>query len=595
MGGREHNGEKRNGPPRRPWNTIVSVLMLYAFHFGCVVVWIWQHAPNNNEWAHLAAGLEYLHGGSLELYAVNPPLPRYLGALPGLLLGLEPVADAPLTESSPHSVSRPEFERGRRLADIYGEEALCALLWGRTLQAAFACSGVVAIWLWVRGLFGTGRAWIAAALWCTSPTLLTWNGTLNTDGMATAATAWTAFLFWRYLHAPRMLAACAVGLGWAAAFLSKFTLALLGPVFAVSVLMHRSWFRHASPGRPRWTHAMGALVVLWLATVLAYQGQRMFEGFGSFQFRSAALQSLQQAVDRTPLNRLRKVPLPVPAALLVGIDTQLVDFDQPRLSYLHGQAQKGGWWYYYAYCFVVKEPEPLVALVVLGGATTLYGTLRKRPWARLVVVHSLPGVAVAALVSSQTAFSFHYRYFLPVYPFIILIAIAALPQQHLFRSALAAFLVGWAGGSMASVAPHWESHFNALAGGPPRGEFHLRDWGLDWGQDSPAAARWAQGCPDPCPVYAVGLANPELYGLQHWRDVDQVCGSQASHVLTPGWYIVSLCVLYDQGEDRVVADVVARAATTSEQISYATVAYHLDRSVPYSPSRSATTSQFSSQ
>ncbi len=45
-----------------------------------------------------------------------------------------------------------------------------------------------------------------------------------------------------------------------------------------------------------------------------------------------------------------RLPIPVPANYLLGIDRQKYDFDEAGFrSYLRGRWRQGGWWYYYLY------------------------------------------------------------------------------------------------------------------------------------------------------------------------------------------------------------------------------------------------------
>ena len=71
------------------------------------------------------------------------------------------------------------------------------------------------------------------------------------------------------------------------------------------------------------------------------------------------------------------LPVPVPANMVQGIDTQRYDFERGLPSYLRGQWADHGWWYYYLYALAIKEPLGTWCLVVLAVGVTIFGQ-RKR-------------------------------------------------------------------------------------------------------------------------------------------------------------------------------------------------------------------------
>ena len=69
---------------------------------------------------------------------------------------------------------------------------------------------------------------------------------------------------------------------------------------------------------------------------------------------------------------LGKIPVPLPADFVQGIDTQRYDFKRGLPSYLRGQWADHGWWYYYLYALAIKEPLGTWCLAALAiGATML--------------------------------------------------------------------------------------------------------------------------------------------------------------------------------------------------------------------------------
>src|SRR5262249_49117896 len=109
---------------------------------------------------------------------------------------------------------------------------------------------------------------------------------------------------------------------------------------------------------------IGLLSLLVLS--LAYGFQDSFRPLGEFSFQSRILaggppRDPAQAPGGVQGNRFRsswlgRVPVPLPAQYVLGVDEQRVDFESLFPSYLRGEWKRGGWWYYYIYGLAIKEP-----------------------------------------------------------------------------------------------------------------------------------------------------------------------------------------------------------------------------------------------
>ena len=111
--------------------------------------------------------------------------------------------------------------------------------------------------------------------------------------------------------------------------------------------------------------------------------------------------------------------MPFPANYVQGIDARRRDFEDKAWSYLAGKWRFGGWWYYYFYALAIKVPLGTWVLLVLAAGI---GTLRRGyvPSWRDETVLLAPVAVILGLVSSQTGFSHHMRYVLPIFPFLFI-------------------------------------------------------------------------------------------------------------------------------------------------------------------------------
>ena len=103
-------------------------------------------------------------------------------------------------------------------------------------------------------------------------------------------------------------------------------------------------------------------------------------------------------------------------------------------------------------------------------------SLRPSPKARSLcrfdeLVLLLPIVAILVLVSSQTGFTIHSRYVLPILPFLYVWCskvACSIKMEHKAVAIAGALALCWSVGSSLWYYPHSLSYFNELVGGPKR-------------------------------------------------------------------------------------------------------------------------------
>ncbi len=246
-----------------------------------------------------------------------------------------------------------------------------------------------------------------------------------------------------------------------------------------------------------------------------------------------------------------------------------------RMMFLAGEARVGGWWWYFPFAFLIKNPIPL--LVVWIGAFVLAlagrrdvadadvrsadlraslrtdGTpaelgaetapLRRTEGQGLTVldcVFLLGFPAVYVAVAMYSMMNIGYRHLLPIHPFLYVFA--------------AQWVTGWLDGSESAgmgaetarlwwgarlrnrgykalwlvlgvwyvigtvrVFPHYLAYFNELVGGPGNGYRYLVDSNLDWGQGFKALREELETL-DVLPPLRLGhtwYVGPEAYGVQY--------------------------------------------------------------------------------
>ncbi len=521
----------------------VAVALLYLVHLAMVGWWVWEHAPNGNEWAHLASGVYFLTVGRHELYLVNPPLTRYVAGLGGLVGGLRfesyRPGEAQWDDGGDAAPARPEFRAGERLRDRYGAKAWLAIRYARLLLAVLASTGIVAMYVWGKSLAGPAVGLAAAFLWAASPTMLAWDGALNPDAAAAAAMAWLgAALAHDHRHRSAKSAAVvggAMGMGWA----TKFTLLAATPFALLSVLLARLRGRH---WKAALIHPLTGGLLAYAVLLAAYGSLPSLRPLGSYRYHSGLFRTAANGI-------LSEVPALVPDEMIRGLDIQQYDLEHPRPTYVAGRHYRERVWWYYFYCWLVKEPPAAVLLVLMGMGFLLWRTIRRDDAAWRALLTLMPGLAIWAVLSVHGEFTTFYRYAFPGLPALWIagaIALVRLRQLAAIGEFLIWLFVGLLVASAATTAPHWTSYFSEAVGGPRAGPGHLGGMNLDWGQDLPALARWAMEHPEARPLYvATPSTDPlSLYGLTHATSVRQLpVGGEAS-----GWYAIGVGTVVETPE-----------------------------------------------
>lgn len=512
--------------PRVARRVVAVLLLIHSLLLGYSG---YCHSPTLDEPAHLVAGLSYWKFGRFDIYSVNPPLVRLVAALSVIAAGYE-------EDWSAHAEgpgARPEMKLGEDFVHANGARSLFLMTIARWALIPVSWLGAIVCYLWGRDLFGRPSGVLACAIWCFEPNVLAHGALITPDAAATALGLAASYLFWRFLRGPTWGKAVCAGLALGVAELAKTTLVLFFVLWPMLWLICRWSSLRASGGRGCLREA--GMVVLQIVVALyvlnlGYGFEGALTKLGEYTFVSdwwASAQRVDSSQQLAPGNRfagswLANLPVPLPRNYVLGVDAQLRDFEHySRPSYLRGEWRERGWWYYYLYACAIKVP---LGLWLLGGIALWCRFTRDADstvtW-RDEVALLAPGVAIFAVVSSQTGFNEHLRYVLPAFPYFF-IAISQAAQlvgsanrrpAILFSTVMAAAMV-WFAASSLWIYPHSLSYFNELVGGPLHGGEYLLGSNLDWGQDLRYALEYRDAEGRPPDVICYGYVEPSDIGFQ---------------------------------------------------------------------------------
>jgi len=548
---------------------IVALLSVYALGAASSVR---QKSIAFDELGHLTGGVSSWMTGDYRLFPQNGQFPQRWAAAPLVVLGVHfPSQEQPAWWSS-------DLEAiGYQLLYGLGNDHE-ALVWHARLM--MIPLGVLLGWLcyaWSRRLFGVSAGLVTLSIFVFSPSMLA-HGPLATSDL-TAALMFTAALgsLWLVLHRTGPLRTLASALIMGLLFVTKMSAILMAPV-AVVLAAIRIWY-----GRPfvwmgphrRVVSGRRGLLLACVVILLAHIVGVMAVIWASYGFRYATFQAavpgrdrmfLGETIDTLVEHERARVPIVVardlrllPEAYLFGL-AHVLNRSGRFIGFLNGRYSVKGWWSFFPYCWLVKTPLAVFALLGLAGAacwrcTHNYRHRRPRLWRaayRLTPLLIFLAVYWGAAVTSRL--NLGERHLLPAYPAAFILAGGAgywLAKKHLLATSVAALLLLSLPIESLRAWPHYLAYFNALAGGPSSGYRHLVDSSLDWGQDLPGLARWLERAQadrtSAVPVYLsyFGSGNPshyrldvrQLYSYQDWRR------ERPLHALTGGIYCISATML----------------------------------------------------
>ncbi|AGA31309.1 ArnT family glycosyltransferase [Singulisphaera acidiphila] len=533
------NPANANNGRRTGW-LVAAALSLHA----CMLAFeAWHLSPTCLEAAHLASGLSHWKLGRYELYCVNPPLVRMVAAVPVSLVGCR--LNWGSYETGPGT--RPEYPVGRDFVAVNGVHTLDLITLARWACIPFSLIGGYTCFRWARDLYGVPSGFSALLIWCTFPEVLAHGALITPDAAASSLGVAAAYGYWRWLRSPN----------WPRVFIA-------GLLLGLTELSKTSWLFLFGLWPMIWVVSRGRRPVIQLVSILAlglyvlnlgYGFTGTFQQLAKYRFVSATLNGIttpkvnpshHEVGNRFAGSWLGAVRVPLPKDYVIGLDLQKRDFENYQdPSYLRGEIRDRGWWYYYLYGLGVKVPLGIWLIAMLAGLPSpRRGTWGPDMASGLVLL--APPLILFALVSSQTRFSIHFRYVLPVFPFafVWMSQVATKFQTGpRFARRMAVAALAWSILSSLWVFPHSLSYFNELAGGAFGGNAHMLVSSVDWGQDLSDLHRWVRSHTEARPLWIAyyGGFDPSLVGLDF--PPPPACDRNGGCLPKPGWYAVSVNLL----------------------------------------------------
>ncbi|MDR0610484.1 MAG: glycosyltransferase family 39 protein [Planctomycetaceae bacterium] len=517
----------------------------------------WATSPNRTEIGHLGATAYFWHTGKFDVFHVNPPLIRIIAGAP-VFLFCNPQYNN--KSYSPLPEQRCEWPLGNTFVSINNVDDIRYYLFlARLVCIPFVLAGGYVGYRFALELYGYQSGFVFLILWTFSPSILGWGATICPDVAAASLGIIGLYTFWHWLKKPNWQKTVTAGICLGLMPLTKITWIIAFPIWLSLWLIERI-FNKPNETKP----SLGQFVAILLIGLYVINAGYFFEGsfrlLNQYRFISGVLTDyiVTKNSPVEPGNRFRDswlgyVPVPFPAEFVQGIDTQKRDFERGMESFACGIWSDRGWWWYYGYALLFKEPVGVWGLFLMALLTTCFKKNKLQLHNESIIL--LPLIIFFVFVSSQTGISAHPRYVIPVLPMIFIFSSKIFSRKvkifgtkilqknrsikmiQILRIVPKIFLV-WSVISSLSVYPHSLSYFNEIIGNTINEPKYLLGSCIDWGQDEYELRDWFRQHPEAKPLYISYSPSIPLGNL----------GIQSNGVVpetpTTGWMIIGVNELY---------------------------------------------------
>lgn len=437
----------------------------------------------------------------------QPPLARYIIALP---LKIFMRINMPQDKSAWRSPDRATFSRD--FFYKYNEDPKKIIFLCRIPVMIIGALCGLLLFVWMASLYGARAGLISLFLYCFSPNILAHAGLATTDMISVFFIFLSVYSFWLFLNEPSakktFFAALCLGL----AQLSKYNAILLYPVFLLLFVFELP--KIDVPKMINISAKFGIMIFLSLVVIWAGYGfdfKPILKDAMRVEEKIDMAQKMAPFLSREKLEHaLLSVPIPLGSHLL-GIMGVLRHGHEGHRAFFLGKWSNGGDIFYFLTAFLIKNPVPMLLLLIMG----LFVFVKKGIGRAERVI--LVTIALYFITSSFGKLQLGIRHILPLFPFCFMIAgrCAELFKKR-YLSAIIIALIAWHTCLTIFAWPDYMGYFNEFIGGPKNGYKYLRDSNIDWGQNLPALAEYMNknGVGEITLAY-FGEANPSAYGIKY--------------------------------------------------------------------------------
>ncbi|MES3031016.1 MAG: glycosyltransferase family 39 protein [Patescibacteria group bacterium] len=491
---------------------VSGVLMFSVSHQESAVV---------DEIPYISSGFSYLNAGDYRLDPEHPPLLKMLGGIPLLFLDLNFPYDSVAWKDNVND----QWTVGRQFLYELGNDPNQIISFARIGPIFLTLLFIFCMYVWSVPILGRRWALLPAFLLAVSPTILAHGHYVTTDVGTAFATVLAIYCFFKASKEPSFRNIIFAGLALGVAVLTKFSSLILIPYFIwiecvfllnsivisrksshrfVFTEIHNHFLESIKKILKIFFIAFILIYILYSLVIINYSPERQKSDTTSLlSIPAKCVESasksciLAKKVIGVNIWASDKVLLRPMAEYSMGVIMTGRRAVGGGPSYLFGDVSLNGWWYYFPVVYAMKEPLPVLILVVaafLLGLIKLVGVCRKKEIPNFIKHHQfelgLVAFAVVFMVASmRSPLNIGIRYILPVIPCIYILTAYCLKNWKttslLSRKIKITFIVIillWSAVDTARAYPYYLSYFNEFIQ-TKNGWLYAIDSNYDWGQD----------------------------------------------------------------------------------------------------------------
>lgn len=487
-----------------PW------VLLAVFAFICYISQK-EKSVTVDEFIYLPSGLYKLLTFDWRMDRENPPLILGFPALTTLIskpdIAIKPFVNNPNPYDLGYDFMFRNSEKYRQVFQL-GRYAVILL--------AVLCGWL--LYKFALEIYGFRGGLLALFLYVFNPNIIAHSRLTTIDMGATLTIFLSFYCFWKYLKKESWANAIIAGVVLGIAQLSKFSALILYPILILIFAILKTRKEHVNDSQVSFFRSMILFVTLLAVSLFiinaGYFFSRPLTPLSEFNFLSNGLKQFSEL-------SWEGLRVPLPYEYLKGFDMVLAiaEGNNPFYgSYLMGEHSLHGWWYYYFIAFFVKNPLPLLLIIIF----TVYVWVKERanrPNFETGLCIWVPVIVFFAYLSFFTHIPIGIRWLLPTFPFLFLAA-GSLANANLMkaRGAKVVMVLTLTGHLISTihVFPDYLSYFNLAAGGPGKGHRWLIDSNLDWGQDLPGLKKYMErNGIKKIKLGYFGRVDPKIYGIDY--------------------------------------------------------------------------------
>ena len=458
----------------------------------------------------IPAGYYYLTSEAFHIAHEQPPLPSMLAALPLLFLSLQAPS---LNDLDNQPSSQQTVTAGARFWIVNRDHFRAIFFWSRVPMIIVTILLGALVFLFTRRLFNARAAVLAVTLFSLEPTILA-HGRVIKD--IHVAFAYLLFFFALYVYgsAPTLRRAIVLGLACGLALSVKYSMVILFPILLISGCVFM--LRRLPRLQRRWIvfQIMTAALVALLTLNAVY----------FFRHQPLSVPDIKSVAQNAPaysnamLALLPPLSVFAPPYFVLGAYDTFIHNNLGHPAFLLGEYSEHGWWYYFPVAFALKTTIPFLLLTIVSLAWAV-GSAIRREVKFLILLAPVVSYAVPAMVAG---INIGVRHFLPVFPFVFILAGALLDRLLSARRAralalaLVTIVVAVCALEAARAYPDYISYMNQLASVRPAWTY-LSDSNIEWGDDAGTLAVYlkAKGETRVRAAFLGGSVVLPLYGVEY--------------------------------------------------------------------------------